>query len=60
VDFNLYDFHGNPRPLKGEKEEWCKTCLMYTPTNQHLMACDICGEAKSNKPIEPTVKGGGS
>ncbi|GAG33528.1 unnamed protein product [marine sediment metagenome] len=53
MDFNLYDFLGNFRPVK-EKEEWCETCLMYTPTNAHLGTCDICGEAKSNKNIEPT------
>lgn len=49
MDFNTYDFLGNPRPVKGEKEEWCETCLMYTPTNQHLGTCDICGEKKEKE-----------
>ncbi len=56
MGFNLYDFHGNPRPLKENKEEdWCTTCLMYTPTNVHLGACDICGEPKLNTPTPDKV-----
>lgn len=56
MDFNIYDFHGNPRPIKQKEEQWCTTCLMYTPTNQHLGTCDICGEEKSNKAVKPTEK----
>lgn len=59
MDFNFYDFHGNPPPLKRKKEEWCATCLMYTPTNEYLGTCDICGEPKDNPPIPPTAKGRG-
>lgn len=49
MDFNFYDFHGNPPPAKKKKVGWCPTCLMYTPTNVHLETCDICGEPKEDK-----------
>lgn len=50
MDFNIYDFHGNPPPrVKRRKEDWCTTCLMYTPTNEHLATCDICGDPKDSE-----------
>ena len=56
MDFNIYDFYGNPPSAKKKKVRWCPVCLMYMPVNEHLGTCDICGEPKPNPQTPSELK----
>ena len=49
MDFNIYDFLGNPPLAKDEKVEWCPDCLEYTPTNQDWGVCIFCGKTRHSQ-----------
>ncbi len=51
MDFNTYDFLGNPPAPKTDNIEWCEICVEHTPTNVTMKICIFCGGEKSNQPL---------
>ena len=48
MDFNIYDFLGNPpEPKDKDNIQWCPHCLAKTARNEHWNFCKICGKSEN-------------
>jgi len=53
MDFNIYDFLGNP-PMPRQNMQWCPHCLEEQPYNKDWDMCEICGKSKDeNEQADP-------